>query len=57
MLQTETNQKLANPFDELKHCSDSHNYQTESKTRLLEIPLLNTQIYGTQSVKYNCVKD
>ena len=28
-----------------------------SKTkRLLDIPLLNTQIYGTQSVKYNCIK-
>ena len=28
-----------------------------SKTkRLLDIPLLDTQIYGTQSVKYNCIK-
>ena len=58
MLKIETNQKLANSFDNLKHCSDSHNYQTKSKTKgLLDIPLLNTQIYGTLSVKYNCIKD
>ena len=58
MLQTETNQKLANSFADLIQCSDSYNYQTKSKTKgLLDIPLLNTQIYGTQSVKYNCIKD
>ena len=58
MSQIETTQKLANSFADLKHCGDSHNYQTKSETkRLLDIPLLNTQIYGTQSVKYNCIKD
>ena len=57
MSQIETTQKLANFFADLKHCGDSHNYQTKSKTKgLLDIPLLNTQIYGTQSVKYNCIK-
>ena len=52
--QIETNQKLANSFADLKHCGDSHNCQTKSKTKgLLDISLLNTQTYGTQSVKYN----
>ena len=41
MSQTETTQKLANSFADLKHCSDSHNYQTKSKTKqLLDAPLL-----------------
>ena len=32
--------------------------ETKSKTkRLLDVPLLNTQIYGKQSVKYNFIKD
>ena len=54
MSQRETNQKLANSFVDLKHFGDSHNYQTKSKTKgLIDIPLLNTQICGTQSVKYN----
>ena len=52
-----TNQKLANSFADLKHCADSHNYQSKSKTkRRLDIPLLNTQNYGTRSVKNNCIK-
>ena len=33
MSQTETTQKLANSFADLKHCSDSHKYQTKSKTK------------------------
>ena len=58
MSQTETNKKSANSFADLKHYGDSDNYETKSKTKgLLDIPLLNTQIYGTQSVKYNCIKD
>ena len=58
MSQIETNKKLANSFADLKHCGDSDNYQAKSKTKeLLDIPLLNTQIYDTQSVKYNCIKD
>ena len=58
MSQIESNKKLAISFADLKHCGDSHNYQTKSKTKgLLDIPILNTHIYGTQSVKYNCIKD
>ena len=58
MSQIETNQKLPNSFADLKHCSDSHNYQTKSKTKgLLDIPLFNTQVYSTQSIKYNFIKD
>ena len=35
-----------------------HNYLTKSKVKgLLDIPFVNTQIYGTQSVRYNCIKD
>ena len=56
MSQIETSQNLANAIADLKHCGDSLNYQTKSKTKgLLDIPLLNTQIHGTQFVKYNCV--
>ena len=58
MSQIETNKKLAISFADLKHCGDSHNYQTKSKTKgLLYIPILNIHIYGTQSVKYSCIKD
>ena len=56
MSQIETSQNLANAIADLKHCGDSLNYQTKSKTKgPLDIPLLNTQIHGTQFVKYNCV--
>ena len=56
MSKIETSQNLANAIADLKHCGDSLNYQTKSKTKgLLDIPLLNTQIHGTQFVKYNCV--
>ena len=56
--QIETNQRLANSFVDLRHCGDNHTYLTKSKAKgLLDIPLVNTQIYGTQSVKYNCIKD
>ena len=58
MSQIETNQRLANSFVDLRHCGDNHTYLTKSKAKgLLDIPLVNTQIYGTQSVKYNCIKD
>ena len=33
MTQIETNQKLANSLADLKHCGDSHNYQTKLKTK------------------------
>ena len=45
-------------FPALKHCGDNHNYQTRSTTkRLLDSPLLNTDTYGMQSMKYNCIAD
>lgn len=56
MSQIETSQNLANAIADLKHCGDSLNYQTKSKTKgLLDIPLLNIKIHGTQFVKNNCV--
>ena len=58
MSQIETDQRLANSFVDLRHCGDNHTYLTKSKAKgLLDIPFVNTQIYGTQSVKYNCIKD
>ena len=48
MSQIEANQKSVNSFADLKHCSDSHNYQTKSKTKgFFDIPHLNTEIYDT----------
>ena len=58
MSQTETNQRLANSFVDLRHCGDNHNYLTKSKAKdLFDIPFVNTQIYSTKSIKYNCIKD
>ena len=58
MSQIEKKQRLANSFVDLMGCGDNHTYLTKSKAkRLRDIPFLNTQIYGTQSVKYNCMKD
>ena len=58
MSQIETNQRLTNFFVDLRHCGDNHNYLNKSKEKgLLDIPFVNTQIYGTQSDKYNCIKD
>ena len=33
MSQIETSQKLADSFADLRHCGDSHGYQTKSKTK------------------------
>ena len=56
--QIEINQRLANSFVDLRHCGDNHIYLTKSKVKgLLDIPFLNTQIYGTQSAKYIWIKD
>ena len=52
MSRIETNKKVV-LFCKLKHCGKNYNYQTKSKTTRL----LNIQIYGTQSTKYNCIKD
>ena len=58
MSQIQTNQRLVNSFVDLRHGGDNHTYVTKSKAKgLLDIPFVNTQIYGTQSVKYNCIKD
>ena len=58
MSQIEKKQRLANSFVDLMRCGDNRTYLTKSKAkRLRDIPFLNTQIYGTQSVKYNCIKD
>ena len=56
--QLEQNNQLAKSFLALKHCGDNHSYQTRSTTkRLLDTPLLNTDTYGMQSTKYNCIAD
>ena len=57
MFQIETNQRLANSFVDFRHCGNNH-YLTKSEAiGLLDIPFVNKQIYGTQSVKYNCIRD
>ena len=56
--QLEQDEQLAKTFPDLKYCGDNHNYQTRSTTkRLLDTPLLNTDTYGMQSTKYNCIAD
>ena len=56
--QLEQDEQLAKSFPALKHRGDNHNYQTRSTTkRLLDTPLINTDTYGTQSTKYNCIID
>ena len=58
MFQIETNGRLANSFVDLRHCGDNHNYLTKSKVKgLFDIPFVNTQICGTQSAKYSCIRD
>ena len=58
MSQIESNQGLSSSFVDLRQCGDNHNYLNKFKARgLLDIPFVNTQIYGTQSVRYNCIKD
>ena len=53
--QFEQDEQLATSFPALKYCVDKHNYQTRSTTKRLFDPLLNTNTYGTQSNKYNCI--
>ena len=58
MNQIEQSEKLAKSFLELKYCGYNHNYQTRSVTRkLLNIPYVKTDAYGTQSAKYHCIID
>ena len=57
MCQIEANQRLTTSFVDLRHCSDNHSYLTKSKAKgLLDTPLIDIQIYGTQSIKYDCIK-
>ena len=56
MFQIKTHQRLANSVVHLEHCGDDHNYLTKSKAKgLLDILFVNTVIFDTQSVKYNCI--
>ena len=58
MNQIEQNKKLPTSFLELKYCGYNHNYQTRSVTKkLLNIPYVKTDAYGTQSAKYHCIVD
>ena len=56
----EQDEQLAKTFPALKHCDDNHDYQTRTRSTAKELPdtpLLNTDTYGTQSTKYNCIAD
>ena len=54
MSQIATNQRLANSFVDLRHCCDNHLYLAKSKAKgVLDIPFVNTKIYGSQSIRYN----
>ena len=42
-------------FPTLMHCGDNHSYNTRSVAKkLLDIPLLDTDTFGTRSSKYKC---
>ena len=58
MCQLEQNKKLAATFPGLVYTKEKHNYNTRSaRKNLLDIPLCQTFTYGTQSCKYQCIKD
>ena len=58
MCQLEQNKKLAATFPGLVYAKEKHNYNTRSaRKNLLDIPLCQTFTYGTQSCKYQCIKD
>ena len=58
MCQLEQNKKLAATFTGLVYTKEKHNYNTRSaRKNLLDIPLCQTFTYGTQSYKYQCIKD
>ena len=46
----EKNQGFKNSLVHLRHCKPK-------AKRLLDVTFVNTKIYGTQSVKYNCIKN
>ena len=56
MNQIQQNEKLVKSFWKLKYCSYNYNYQTRLVTRkLLDIPYVKTDAYGTRSAKYHCI--
>ena len=58
MCQLEQNKKLAATFYGLAYTKEKHNYNRRSaRKRLLDIPLCQIFAYGTQSFKYQCIKD
>ena len=58
MCQLEPNKKLASTFPGLVYTKEKHNYNTRSaRKNLLDIPHCQTFTYGTQSCKYQCIKD
>ena len=58
MCQLQQNKKLASAFPGLVYTKEKHNYNTRSaRKNLLDIPLCQTFTYGTQSSKYQCIKD
>ena len=58
MCQLEQNKKLTSTFPGLVYTKEKHNYNTRSaRKNLLDIPLCQTFTYGTQSCKYQCIKD
>ena len=58
MCQLEQNKKLASTFPGLVYTKEKHNYNTRSaRKNLLDIPLCQTFTYGTQSCKYQCIRD
>ena len=58
MCQLEQNKKLAATFPGLVYTKEKDNYNTRSAGKnLLDIPLCQTFTYGTQSCKYQCIKN
>ena len=58
MCQLEQNKKLETTFSGLVYTKEKQNYNTRSARKsLLDISLCQTFTYGTQSCKYQCIKD
>ena len=58
MLQIEQNQTLALSFLGPKLCGDKHSYMTRSVTQNFYDALLSkNDMFGKNSVKYNCISD
>ena len=58
MCPLEQNKKLAATFPGLIYAKEKHNHNTRSARKsLLDISLCQVFTYGTQSCKYQCIKD